>query len=1511
MSSVDLKTSILVNRQVPEFVRDEYPTFVAFLEAYYQFLEGTANTGKTANNLVTTAKSLRDIRDVDTSLNEFETNFYNTYATLIPLEVQADKALLFKHLVPLYKAKGSDASFKLLFQLIFGVDIDLVLPKNNVLKASSSNWQIDNKLRINQDVASVYVGDGVLKTFNLAQIVGKDEISVYVNGVAHTNFFVNKEYRKLNFVTAPANNSDIRVVYDNFNTELLNNRKVIGLKSGASAIIEQANRRIISDTLNLGLPIELLINTQSLDKDFLNGEFVSIPIIDPDNPYGNTINIEVSTFSIVKKFNIIDGGFNYKIGDSVLVTGGNATVNAIGTVSSVFKGLIESVEVSRGGAVFSNLSPVAVSGNGAVALTIVVDGIDQTGVNAANSFIVSTDVVLPYSSTVLSSANYAFANSIAVTSPNINTRIVDVIGFQTLSVGPITNVKILLTSGSTGNTPSLDAFGAPFGDLGSLRSPKSLRSVGRFKINNPGSGYVIGDEVVFGANPPGTYGHSAAATVSNVSSSGAIITLETANTRIIGTATVTATSASVVGSGTQFLTDLRVGDKIDVNNESRIVSSISDDTNALVTSPFTYSASGKKIGVFGRHPKGGINYTQNSFPSVTVTSAGGVGANVEIDALVSDGEIIFPTGIGQPGEILSIQVLDPGSGYEYIPIITISGGSGTGTANAEIERSYLSSPGRWTTSDSILSSTERKLAGQDYYVDYSYVISSQIEFYRYKKILKELLHPVGFVNYSEFNKTNTVELADVNVSTINVATDNQFLTVSGKVNVGNGSIVVTGTNTKFNAAVSRGAFTAGSRVAVNGEIRTVNSVVSNTSLIVSSNVNDIWIANPGSGYSNGNLIFSGGGGRITSLTITNTGSGYESGNVVFSGVDEAIPAVATVVANATGHLQSVTLVDEGLYSGLPIALPASTPHKVLYANSITITNPGAGYTSGTLSFIGGVPIRDAVASFTVDGSGGITGITVTDSGLYETNPVAAAPSTAQSVVIFGVTTSSYGSVTPRGNGHSNGVLTFSGGTPTRAAVVRVETYPPNSLNVRTITANAGAWVSNGNGYISFTNSNQIIPANARVYVNSTGFIVNVTVLSSGLYTGLPTAYIPATNTQISGTVTVTAASTSVVGAGTNFQSELLVGDKININGESRHISSITSNVSLSVTSPFTYSTFASGGGATGSGNTAYRNLSNAVFTISPNLLDGTIRNITIVDSGLYATPPTAVLNTGPISVSAVVSNTAPDFTYGRFASNGYVIFTGGDPLINASATVEVYPSNGSIRKITVNEVGLYRTAPSVTINSSPVSITEVLPILGGTGYANGYIVFEGGGANSNAYVSVNVNSTGSIVRTVIFDQGIYTGNSPITIKTLNSFVTGLPQGGSGATFAITVNSNTTNVPVLSSTTTANTLYQTTVSITANSNSVTNATFTMSGVSNTETVAVIDVGFTGTNTAAQSSIEVYPSNGAIRRVNISSNGEYFYAPTVTPNSGGAGAVIRVNSVGTFSQTANGQEMIVWK
>jgi len=37
------KVSQLVNSQLPEFIRSDYTTFVAFLEYYYQFLEQDQN----------------------------------------------------------------------------------------------------------------------------------------------------------------------------------------------------------------------------------------------------------------------------------------------------------------------------------------------------------------------------------------------------------------------------------------------------------------------------------------------------------------------------------------------------------------------------------------------------------------------------------------------------------------------------------------------------------------------------------------------------------------------------------------------------------------------------------------------------------------------------------------------------------------------------------------------------------------------------------------------------------------------------------------------------------------------------------------------------------------------------------------------------------------------------------------------------------------------------------------------------------------------------------------------------------------------------------------------------------------------------------------------------------------------------------------------------------------------------------------------------------------------------
>ena len=71
----NLKTSVLINRQIPEYIREEYPAFINFVEAYYEFLETKQSLAN--NDLITSAKNLKTNFDVDASINQFEDNFFN------------------------------------------------------------------------------------------------------------------------------------------------------------------------------------------------------------------------------------------------------------------------------------------------------------------------------------------------------------------------------------------------------------------------------------------------------------------------------------------------------------------------------------------------------------------------------------------------------------------------------------------------------------------------------------------------------------------------------------------------------------------------------------------------------------------------------------------------------------------------------------------------------------------------------------------------------------------------------------------------------------------------------------------------------------------------------------------------------------------------------------------------------------------------------------------------------------------------------------------------------------------------------------------------------------------------------------------------------------------------------------------------------------------------------------------------------------------------------------------
>jgi hypothetical protein len=142
LRTIDKKVGIkdVVAKQLPEFVRENYPTFVAFVEAYYEFLQ---------NNEV----RLDQVRDVDLTLDKFVQYFKSELANSLPASVQNERFVL-SHIRDEYLAKGSEASYRLLFRLLYGKEINMEYPGRSMLRVSDGRWKQDISLFVRVDAGN-------------------------------------------------------------------------------------------------------------------------------------------------------------------------------------------------------------------------------------------------------------------------------------------------------------------------------------------------------------------------------------------------------------------------------------------------------------------------------------------------------------------------------------------------------------------------------------------------------------------------------------------------------------------------------------------------------------------------------------------------------------------------------------------------------------------------------------------------------------------------------------------------------------------------------------------------------------------------------------------------------------------------------------------------------------------------------------------------------------------------------------------------------------------------------------------------------------------------------------------------------------------------------------------------------------------------------------------------------------------------------------------------------------
>ena len=143
MIANDQKTSLLVNSQLPEFVRDnpDYANFNLFLTAYYEWME---QNGKVTER----SKNLLSYKDIDQTTDEFLDYFTNDFLPYFPQDILIDKQKAVKIARELYQTKGTPASYQFLFKVLYNSDFDIFYTKDAILKASSGTWYVAKSLKL-------------------------------------------------------------------------------------------------------------------------------------------------------------------------------------------------------------------------------------------------------------------------------------------------------------------------------------------------------------------------------------------------------------------------------------------------------------------------------------------------------------------------------------------------------------------------------------------------------------------------------------------------------------------------------------------------------------------------------------------------------------------------------------------------------------------------------------------------------------------------------------------------------------------------------------------------------------------------------------------------------------------------------------------------------------------------------------------------------------------------------------------------------------------------------------------------------------------------------------------------------------------------------------------------------------------------------------------------------------------------------------------------------------------
>ena len=125
--------SRIVKRQIPSWIRSEYPGYVNFIEHYYKWLELSDNVLYNIYNIPT-------YLDIDLTTEEFLLIFIEMSMSSLPKNIISNKKLMIKHIKEVYQSKGTEKAIKFLFKILYDEEIELYYPAETILRCSDGNF---------------------------------------------------------------------------------------------------------------------------------------------------------------------------------------------------------------------------------------------------------------------------------------------------------------------------------------------------------------------------------------------------------------------------------------------------------------------------------------------------------------------------------------------------------------------------------------------------------------------------------------------------------------------------------------------------------------------------------------------------------------------------------------------------------------------------------------------------------------------------------------------------------------------------------------------------------------------------------------------------------------------------------------------------------------------------------------------------------------------------------------------------------------------------------------------------------------------------------------------------------------------------------------------------------------------------------------------------------------------------------------------------------------------------